>query len=388
MGAGKSTGPRVWMREPVCRAVALLLAPYAEVVLRDPDADRVLAVWTPMTSRGPGDRRPLRRVDRWGRIPGGHAVAVTLGIVATTMGGMPSPRHDALVQLFRDRPQLAVEILRDLMGVELPATPLVRLESTSFNTRPSGDLEADVVAVMGPPQSPAHAIIVEIQQDKTKSREQLARYAAALWLMLGCDVTVLAICPDAGVAVHYAEPIHSGLSGYRFQARVLGPEGIPAIIDPQLAASQPELSAMSVMVHGRDRKVVEAFTAALAELPDEHAPKYYEYAYSMSAPEVRRLLEEIMASTAWPVFSPFAREHYGRGLEEGRTEGKAEGKAEGKTEEAARLVLLVLAARGLDVPDDTRARITTCMDLAQLEAWAAHAATADKLEDLFRKADV
>ncbi|WP_344981826.1 hypothetical protein, partial [Streptosporangium fragile] len=216
---------------------------------------------------------------------------------------MPSPQHDSLIQLFRDRPQLAVEILRDLLGQDLPATPLIRLESPTFNTRPSDDIEADLVIVLGPPPSPAHAVIVEIQQDKSKNPRQLARYAAALWLLLNCDVTVLVICPDARTAAHYAQPIDSGLTGYRLQARVLGPDGIPAITDPQQAAAQPELSAMAVMVHGRDRKVVEAFAAALAELPDEHAPKYYEYAYSMSAPEVRRLLEEIMTSTTWPVYS-------------------------------------------------------------------------------------
>ncbi|MBB2911860.1 putative transposase YdaD [Streptosporangium becharense] len=102
----------------------------------------------------------------------------------------------------------------------------------------------------------------------------------------------------------------------------------------------------------------------------------------MSAPEVRRLLEEIMTSTAWPVYSPFAREHYGRGLEE----GKAEGKVEGKAEEAARLVLLVLAARGLEVPDDVRTQIAACTDLARLESWATRAATAQTLHDLFDEA--
>jgi hypothetical protein len=74
---------------------------------------------------------------------------------------MPSPQHDAIVQLFRDRPQPAVDILHDLMDVDLPATPLVRVESNTFNTRPSDDFEADLVIVLGPPQEPAHAIIVE-----------------------------------------------------------------------------------------------------------------------------------------------------------------------------------------------------------------------------------
>ncbi|MFD1545292.1 hypothetical protein [Nonomuraea guangzhouensis] len=271
--------------------------------------------------------------------------------------------------------------MRDFLGVDLPATPLVRLEKATFNTRPSDDIEADLVVVLGPPRPPAHAIIVEIQQDKSKAPQQLARYAAALWLMLGCDVSVLVVCPDRAAAAYYAQPVESGLTGYRLQPWVLGPDDIPAIIDPQEAAAHPDLAAMSVMVHGRNPKVLEAFTAALAGVDDEHAPDYFEYAYSMSAPEIRRLMEEIMksASTEWPVYSPFAREHFGRG----KAEGMAEGKTEGKTEEAGRSVLLVLAARGFDVPDDIRDRITTCADLEQLETWLARAATAHTLQGLF-----
>ncbi|MEV0352962.1 hypothetical protein AB0H88_45015 [Nonomuraea sp. NPDC050680] len=298
---------------------------------------------------------------------------------------MPSPRHDTLIKLFADRPELAVEILRDFLGADLPATPLIRREASTFNTRPSDDIEADLVLVLGPPQTPAHAIIVEIQQDKSKDPRQLARYAAALWLMLGCDVSVLVICPDRNVATYYAQPIDSGLTGYRLRPWVLGPDGIPAITDPQEAAAHLDLAALSVMVHGLDRKVIEAFTAALPDVTDEHAPDYYEYAYNISAPEIRNLMEEIMksASTKWPVYSPFAREHFGRGKAEGMAEGMAEGKAAGKAEEAGRSVLLVLAARGFDVPDDIHARIVTCTDLAQLETWLARAATAQTLQGLF-----
>jgi predicted transcriptional regulator YheO len=55
--------PRVHMWAPVCQAVALLLGPYAEVVLHDPEADRILAIWNPMSSRGPGDPSLLGELD-------------------------------------------------------------------------------------------------------------------------------------------------------------------------------------------------------------------------------------------------------------------------------------------------------------------------------------
>ncbi|MGH3325092.1 MAG: hypothetical protein ACRDOV_11830 [Streptomyces sp.] len=83
-----------------------------------------------------------------------------------------------------------------------------------------------------------------------------------------------------------------------------------------------------------------------------------------------------MSSTDWPVYSPFAQLHFGR--------GRTEGRAEGRMEEAANLILAVLAARQVPVPDDVRSRITRCTDLEQLEAWATRAATADTTRDLFR----
>jgi len=39
-------------------------------------------------------------------------------------------------------------------------------------------------------------------------------------------------------------------------------------------------------------------------------------------------MEQLMTSPAWPVYSPFAKEHFGRRKAEGKAEGIAEGKAE------------------------------------------------------------
>jgi hypothetical protein len=52
---------------------------------------------------------------------------------------------------------------------------------------------------------------------------------------------------------------------------------------------------------------------------------------------------------------------------------------EGKTAS----LLTVLDARGIDVPDDARARITSCSDLYQLDSWIRRAVTADSIDDLF-----
>jgi hypothetical protein len=61
-------------------------------------------------------------------------------------------------------------------------------------------------------------------------------------------------------------------------------------------------------------------------------------------------------------------------------ERRAEGRAQGE----AKAVFTVLAARDIDVPDDARARIAGCTDLAQLETWVHRAATATSVNDLFK----
>jgi predicted transcriptional regulator YheO len=60
----EAADPRVDMWSAVCRAVALLLGPYAEVVLHDAEQDRVLAIWNPMTPRRAGDPSLLGELDQ------------------------------------------------------------------------------------------------------------------------------------------------------------------------------------------------------------------------------------------------------------------------------------------------------------------------------------
>lgn len=158
--------------------------------------------------------------------------------------------------MLSDHPQVVVEILRDLKGVHLPDMELIQKEERTFNTRISDDIEPDLILTLGPRQNPVHTVIVEIQQSKGKDHQQLARYAAAAWLLLRCDVTVLVVCFAGAHADHYAKPIASGLKGYRFQAEVIGPDDIPAITDPQEAAADLPLAVMSVMAQGGNRKVV------------------------------------------------------------------------------------------------------------------------------------
>ncbi|WP_328855147.1 hypothetical protein OHB01_07720 [Microbispora hainanensis] len=301
---------------------------------------------------------------------------------------MPSPLHDTLNLLFRHRPQFAVEMLRDHLGVDVPDGLPVQVASNDLNDRPSIDLRPDVVITVGPRHSPLHAIVVEIQQKEEPDKlHALPRYAAALWLQLACPITVLMICPKARTAKWASAPIRTSLPGYTLACQVIGPDQIPAVTDPAEAAAHPELAALSVMAHGEHPPVIEAFVAALRHLPDEHAPQYYEYAYRLATKAARYVMERVMETTTWPVYSPFARQHYGKGLEvgraEGREEGREEGRRRGRAEGEARAVLTVLEARGIAVSDSDRAFISACTDVGLLDEWVRRAATATSAADLF-----
>src|SRR5262249_20962676 len=93
----------------------------------------------------------------------------------------------------------------------------------------------------------------------------------------------------------------------------------------------------------------------------------------------RSYLEALMATRTYEYQSDFVRRYVFQGRAEGRVEGRAEGEAKGR----AKAVLMVLDARGVDVPDDARARITECSDLDQLDIWVRRAATVDSINDLF-----
>ncbi|WP_342791230.1 hypothetical protein [Streptomyces montanus] len=62
---------------------------------------------------------------------------------------------------------------------------------------------------------------------------------------------------------------------------------------------------------------------------------------------------------------------------------RAEGRTEGRVESHAEDILLVLGERGIDVPDEVHARITSCTDLEILRAWLKRSLTAATAEDLF-----
>jgi len=294
---------------------------------------------------------------------------------------MPSMLHEALVALFRNRPELAPELLRDVLHVPLPAYSEIRFESAQLSDVMPADYRADLVVLLVK-AVPVLAVVVEVQlgpdQDK---RFTWPAYLAGFRRQLRCDAMLLVVCPDPVVARWCAEPIITGHPGWAFVPVVLGPETVPVVTQADRARQAPELAVLSVLAHARGSDGERIAAAALegAATLDEDKSKFYTDLVLMVLPEAARsALEAMMTAGSYEYQSELVK-RWVREVQQGKAEGKTEGKAEGKAD----ALLELLEARGLIVSEAQRQRITSCRDLAQLSAWLRRALTASSASELF-----
>lgn len=292
---------------------------------------------------------------------------------------MPSHLHEALIELFRQRPSLAVELLADPLGIPIPPYRQVRLDPGELTDVDPTEYRADAVVTLIGPRGPVLAVIVEVQLSPARrKRRSWPVYVTTLHARLRCPVVLLVVCPDPAMARWSGKPIALGHPGFVLTPLALGPDLVPVVTDRGRASRIPELAVLSAMAHSahKDRdQIFHALLSGLASVDRDHANLYTDVVLAALPEAARRHLEDLMAIGTYEYQSDFARRYYGQG----RAEGVAEGRAEG---EAAAL-LAVLAARGIEVPGDARDRITGCTDLALLETWIRRAATATAIQDLF-----
>jgi hypothetical protein len=196
-------------------------------------------------------------------------------------------------------------------------------------------------------------------------------YVATLYARLGCPVVLLVVCSKPAVAAWCAEPILVGEPGFVLTPLVLGPQQVPVVTDLVQARQSPELAVLSAMAHGHrgpeQTLVFKAFLAALNVLDEGHADLYADVVLKVLPAAARDCLEALMISAPYRYESDFARRYFDQGEARGRAED----------------VLAVLGARGIEVTDDVRERISGCTDLGQLRTWILRAVTATTADDLF-----
>src|SRR5690606_31690257 len=141
---------------------------------------------------------------------------------------MLSMLHEALVLLFRNRPVLAAELLRDVLRVDLPKYREARISSVDLTETQPAEYRADLVIELVD-DGPVGGIVLEVQrfQDADK-RLSWPAYVAVLRARLRRNVCLLVVAPDETIARWAARPIDLG-GGNWFRPLVIGPTAIPAI---------------------------------------------------------------------------------------------------------------------------------------------------------------
>jgi hypothetical protein len=289
--------------------------------------------------------------------------------------------HEILVDLFKNRPALAAEILAEVLGVSLPPYTEARLVSTDLTEIQPAEYRADVVVVLLDRDIPVRVIIVEVQlaADLDK-RFSWPAYVTVSRAIHRCPAGLLVVAPEPVVAEWCAEPIETGVPGFVLRPPVLRRTAIPVVTDLGEAARRPELGVLSVLAHGETAEgatIAAAVLPAIQGLDEDRAGLYCDLVYNSLNDAARRALEAMMKGYEYQ--SDFAKKYVAQGRTEGRTEGLVEGLTQGRTEEAARALLTVLRVRGIAVPDAVRERILAQKDPERLERWLEKAAVTSSI---------
>ncbi len=285
---------------------------------------------------------------------------------------MPSLAHEILVDLFKNRPSLAAEILVEVLGLSLPAYTEARIASADLTEIQPAEYRADVVVVLLDRDVPVRVVIVEVQLAvDPKKRLSWPAYVTVARAVHGCPASLLVVAPDPVVAGWCREPIETGVPGFVLRPPVLRRTAVPVVTDPGEAAQRPELGVLSALAHGKTEQgatIASAVLPAVQGLDDDRVRLYCDLVYNSLDEAARRALEVLMG---YEYQSDFAKKYV------------AQGRTEGRTEEAARAVLTVLRVRGLAVPDADRERILSEKDPERLERWLEKAAVAASVAAVF-----
>jgi hypothetical protein len=285
---------------------------------------------------------------------------------------MPSGPHEWLLQLFRNRPSLAPELLRDALHMELPQFTEARIDSADLTDVQPAEYRADVVVRLLDGAS-VLGIVVEVQfSADPRKRFAWPAYVANLRRRLECPVCLLVVTADEAIARWAAKPIDMGC-GNRFAPLVLRPSGVPEVTDEAQAHADPELAVLSAIAHGKDSDTDKSAQIALAarnavrDLDEDRSKMYFDL-IDIHLSEAARRAMQAMDTRKYEYQGEFARRYV------------AEGEARGEIKGRAALVIRQLALRFGPLPQQVETRIAEA-SVAELDEIGERLLTAQTLDE-------
>jgi hypothetical protein len=304
---------------------------------------------------------------------------------------MPSLTHEAPLELLRAEPRLVV-VLLEALGVATPPGAAAWIVNADVTAALPAEMRTDgVILLQG--DSGRLAVITEIQLrwDGDKVFTWPA-YLTQVRAAQKCNTVLLVICPDLSEAERCRQAIATGHPGFELTPLVIDAASTPQSDQALTGPAAAELVVLAVLTGALDLEqdsVRHLVLDCLARVDDSKRRSYTIFVLNAASAAAQQALEELMATTKFshPFIDRLEAEGLARGeaIGEARGEaiGEARGEAIGEAKGEAQMILRVLAARGLQAPDELRERVLSCTDTAQLEAWGDRAATAASVEDVF-----
>jgi hypothetical protein len=295
---------------------------------------------------------------------------------------MPSVTHEAPIELIRQHPDLAVELLQAMTDVDLPAEIAVSLGPTDLSEVVPVKFLADAVVIVADKVTgePALVIIIEPQgrDDATKDFSWPA-YVTVARRHLRCQRALLVvICPDPDEARKCRQVISTGHPGFDLAPEVIDPLNTPGAgsASPYLAIFAAFMGAVNLDEDQGARAFLTAVRESSASVADRK--RLSTIMLNLASDAARRRLETMMTTMEWK--SDFIEGFVQEGLQQGMQQGLEKGEVKAKSED----VLKIIDARGIDVTAEQREWVSSCADIAQLDEWFDSALTAETAAAIFK----
>jgi hypothetical protein len=286
--------------------------------------------------------------------------------------------HEGPLDLVRQHPEIAVELVHGAAGIQLPGEVAVTLAPTDMSAVVPVQYLADMVVLISDAATgdPVLAVIIEPQlRDSETKRYSWPVYVTTARRVAQCPAAVLVVlCPDPVEAAKCRQLIRTGHPGFDLKPVVIdsgAPPGRDGAGGPYLTLFAASMGGIDMASEAGARTVLDAITSA--EVSDNDRLRMTVIILRLASDAARQILEAMMTA------NDYEKTLVERIHEQGLSEGEARGEARGE----AKSVLRLLDARHLAPSDEQRQRVSSCTDSAQLDLWFDRAVTASTAAEVF-----
>jgi hypothetical protein len=283
---------------------------------------------------------------------------------------MPSITHEGPLDLVRQHPEIALELIQGTDGVELPGQVAVSLAPTDMSAVVPVQYLADMVVLLSDEATgePVLAVIIEpqLRDSETKRFSWPVYVTTARHVSKSPAAVLVVLCPDPAEAAKCRQLIRTGHPGFDLAPIVIdsgGPPGRDGAGDPYLTVFAASMGGIDMESEPGARRVLDAM--ASPSVSDADRFRMMAIILRLASDLARPILEAMMITS-----------EYEKTLAE-RIHDEGEARGEAKS------VLKLLDARHLAPSDEQRERVLSCTEAAQLDLWLVRAATAATIAEVF-----